>query len=286
MDINHLRTVRRTVEQRQDMTGEVTSELQVLKLEDALAPTATGFDGSQLLLKCDSFRQISDFRASGLTEEESTASSTSAFNCFKPQELSTDDQAPPVIRPCCDSSGRQKQTAAEPKSVSFSTVRFREYPIRIGDSPAVSRGVPLTIDWDHTCEYELGLEEFEVVRPTRRLPLEFKMGSLDRVKLLKKMGYGHLDIKEGMKAANVGRSRRQRTRELLHFEQVQEMLERIKRASLNATVRRYQKRKERSWIDKHRTYMQDKSVFTQKSDGSSHHSIKVEFEKGGFLKVD
>ena len=269
------------VEPRKDITGEeVLAELEVLKLNDA-APTpttaSTGFDGSQLLKKCGSFRKISDFQESALlTEAESTSSSSSpsASIDFKPSKLlSKEDQAPPTLLHCCDSSREKTQTAAgEPKSVSFSTIRFREYPIRIGDSPAVTRGVPLTIDWDHTCEYELGLEDFEDVRPTRRLPLQLKMGALDRVKLVKRMGYGHLDIKEGIKAANVGRSRRQRTKELLHFAQVQEMLERIKRASLNATVRRYQKRKERSWIDKHRIHMLDESVYTQQTDGSLHHS--------------
>lgn len=35
------------------------------------------------------------------------------------------------------------------KLVAFSTIEIREYPMTVGDNPSVSRGVPVTIEWNY-----------------------------------------------------------------------------------------------------------------------------------------
>jgi hypothetical protein len=132
----------------------------------------------------------------------------------------------------------------------------------------VTRGVPITIGWEHVCEYQLGVDKFEEVRPRRRSNFELKIKSLDRVRLLKREGYSRLEIKEGTKDANVTRNGRQRTRQLIHLSHIQELFERIQRAFINATSRRAAKRQERALLKEYQVYFKDDSIYTATTDGS------------------
>jgi len=48
-------------------------------------------------------------------------------------------------------------------SVSFSTVRVHQHRLTLGDNPAVSRGIPLTLDWQIEDSETFDLELFEAV---------------------------------------------------------------------------------------------------------------------------
>ena len=50
------------------------------------------------------------------------------------------------------------------KHVSFSTVAVRNYDITIGDSPSVSSGIPLSLDWTFVEEAPSSLDEYECNR--------------------------------------------------------------------------------------------------------------------------
>ena len=137
--------------------------------------------------------------------------------------------------------------------VGFSRVEIKEYPICLGDNPAVSRGIPIAIGWDPFGTYEMGLEEYERSRPPRRLKLQLKMDSLYRIRLLKRVGYSHTEIKERLDQVDSAKRRRHRTARLSHYARISELLEWVKRGSLNATCRRRQKRDERAKLQKYRT---------------------------------
>ena len=53
------------------------------------------------------------------------------------------------------------------KRVSFSTVSIRIYDITVGDSPSVSSGIPLTLDWLFLEEVVMSLNEYESNRHCR-----------------------------------------------------------------------------------------------------------------------
>lgn len=55
------------------------------------------------------------------------------------------------------------------KSVKFDQVFIHEFPIIMGDNPAVSRGAPLTIDWKPMTHDVLDIDIYEYLRePERR----------------------------------------------------------------------------------------------------------------------
>jgi hypothetical protein len=143
------------------------------------------------------------------------------------------------------------------KRVRFSTVQVREFPIGIGDNPAVSRGVPVAIaGWKiyGGGDYSLPLEELEQAhRPPRRATLQLQMGSLERIRMLKEMGYSRHAIHQATKHVNVARAQRQRTVQSLKWARVQEGMESIQRALLNATLRRTAKQRERILLEPYRS---------------------------------
>jgi hypothetical protein len=48
-----------------------------------------------------------------------------------------------------------------PILVSFGRIEIREYPYDLGDNPSVSAGVPVTLGWDYTDEYDFEVENYE-----------------------------------------------------------------------------------------------------------------------------
>ncbi len=141
--------------------------------------------------------------------------------------------------------------------VRFSTVTIREYPITVGDNPSSTRGVPLTVDWKHNREYTLQVNDFEDVRPTiRRSVGELQTQSLDRLRMLKAMGWSGTELREHAQGVDRARQLRLQTRQrVLHYgwlERFDEGLERIGRGVGNVTVRRNYKQWERQWLEQFR----------------------------------
>lgn len=148
----------------------------------------------------------------------------------------------------------------EPESdtlVRFSTVTIREYPVTAGDNPSTTRGVPLTVEWNHDQEYTLQVNDFEDVRPSiRRSVGELQTHSLDRLRILKAMGCSPAELKEHIQEVDRLRLQRLRTRRrvqhLAWMERLQETWERILRGVGNATLRRRYKQWERQWLQQYR----------------------------------
>lgn len=140
------------------------------------------------------------------------------------------------------------KTNAE-KKVNFSTIQFREYPICVGDNPGGKRGVPLAIDWKHVREYQIRVDDFEGCRPPRRFKFQLELESLDRLLLVQQLGYSWPEITQGMETTKTIRDGRRSTRAWLRFSRIHEMWERIQRATLNATIGRNAKRRERAFLE-------------------------------------
>jgi hypothetical protein len=137
------------------------------------------------------------------------------------------------------------------KSVRFDNISIREYPIIIGNNPGVSGGVPFTLDWTPVQHdpVVLTIDDYEEARPgPPRSQSELKIPSSYRTEVLRRLGFSRRDIQMGTKEANIIRSRRRRTIETLHLSAAQEIVERIKRSAMNATIRRSAKSKERQMM--------------------------------------
>ena len=77
-------------------------------------------------------------------------------------------------------------TTAKKKSVRFSTLEIRTYPITLGDNPSVSSGPPLTLDWNYTTVHTVAVSAYETERPpsSRRRPSQMVMPTSLRIELL------------------------------------------------------------------------------------------------------
>jgi hypothetical protein len=105
-----------------------------------------------------------------------------------------------------DNSGGE----SSPKNLSviFDTVQIREYPIILGDNPAVSKGPALTIDWQHVETDVMKFEEYESTRPERRSNAEMAIPFDIRMEMLKNSGYSSKEILEMAKKSEEARKAR------------------------------------------------------------------------------
>lgn len=157
-------------------------------------------------------------------------------------------------------------TSAKKSAVRFSMIEIREYPIVVGDNPAIMTGTPITIDWEHVDEIDCTVDDFEASKPPPRTMLEIRLPAKNRDDILKAQGFSLKERQIGMKVANTTRGQRRRTLELMKLSRAQEAIERAKRATLNATIHRARKRKEREllrqWKPKSESNSQNSSEFT------------------------
>jgi hypothetical protein len=143
---------------------------------------------------------------------------------------------------------RGKKSSKKKTAVSFSNVRIREYPIIIGDNPSILIGIPITIDWTHVREIDCSIDEYEAQKLERRTIVELRIPSKIRDDMLKEQGFSLIDRRNGMKAANIARQQRRRTVQTMNLAPLQETIEKMSRATLNATVNRRRKGKERKLL--------------------------------------
>jgi len=124
------------------------------------------------------------------------------------------------------------------KNVQFSTIHVREYDICLGDNPSVARGAPISLDWTYKgrehCysieDYERS-EHFSGPRDHSSIcdfssPDPLKLPSLERLHLLKDLGYSRREIKEAMDT--VGKIRNQRFQTMRQVERVDRLRSLVK----------------------------------------------------------
>ena len=88
------------------------------------------------------------------------------------------------------------QTGTSKKSVRFSSVFIREYPMILGDHPAAINGPPVTIDWNYHLEKSVTVEKH--VSSPRRTRDQLLMPPSYRKKVIHKAGYSLRDITKVM----------------------------------------------------------------------------------------
>jgi hypothetical protein len=128
---------------------------------------------------------------------------------------------------------------------------IREYPIIMGDSPAAARGVPISIGWEfEDANVDIYIDEYESLRPPRRLKDQLRMESLDRVRLLKSelIGYSRSEICQGIRQVDKDRKQREITRNWMRFSRLEEAVEAIARFIMLSTIRRSQRNQMKQYL--------------------------------------
>lgn len=128
---------------------------------------------------------------------------------------------------------RLESSGAERLEVSFSTVEVREYPIILGDNPAVSEGPPMEIGWRHFDEQLWSFEVFEKTHPPRRSYLEMNVPMDIRIQILQRCGESYKSIIQRSKAVKAMRIKRLETTQQLYKAKSEERLEKVGRGLRN-----------------------------------------------------
>lgn len=102
--------------------------------------------------------------------------------------------------------------------VRFSSVCVREYDLCLGDNPSVARGAPISLDWTYrgsgSC---FPLDDYEESQPSssnnkrecvRGSSPSLKLTSLERLHILRNLGYSREEIKQATDEIQKNRRRR------------------------------------------------------------------------------
>lgn len=111
--------------------------------------------------------------------------------------------------------------------VSFDRLEIRKYPIEVGDNPAVSCGVPLTIGWDHDelATAIVSVEDFENSRPPRRRNDELILPKLKREHMMIESGHSRSELTKAVRETIRDKNSRRRTINNLYMENYDEFVE-------------------------------------------------------------
>jgi len=105
---------------------------------------------------------------------------------------------------------RDKSESSMERSVSFSCVEIRKYPIILGDNPSCKKGAPISIDWNYFEKNDHLIDDYELERNgNRRSKCEFKVGPVARKRILKEeSGVSEERIRYAIMAVNQTQKRR------------------------------------------------------------------------------
>ena len=113
------------------------------------------------------------------------------------------------------------------RSVSFQSVKIREYPIMLGENPAVSSGNAITIGWDPIAErsVEIEIDDYELSRGERRTPEQIILPLKVRDLMLREGGFTTSQMVRAEKEINLVRRRRKQTAKRQYMARLEEIRE-------------------------------------------------------------
>lgn len=176
-------------------------------------------------------------------------------------------------------------------TVSFDRVIIREYPICLGNNPSVSRGPPLTIDWDPMTHLEFDFVQLQDSKLPSRGQAEMFVPLFVRERMLKNAGYSRKEIMKMVKDVNISRIQRRKTIANLKYHKLELGVEKVKR-KLSKVFRSKDKVDTLEWSalkaleNEYRPSSQESSVGSSEDESKSviienisEHSVNTEYSE-------
>jgi hypothetical protein len=144
---------------------------------------------SKSALSLSTLTDASDFASKIKNSKSALSLSTlTDFSDVASSHYISECSAEPVVLGCLkvcthDESLRRSyhnNDAEESRSVNFSTIEVRSYPIILGENPSVSSGPPVTIDWEHQDVEEYTISDYEKAKPQKRSKAEMLLPAMVR----------------------------------------------------------------------------------------------------------
>jgi hypothetical protein len=143
---------------------------------------------------------------------------------------------------------RGSSDIASAHSVTFSQVKIRTFAHCVGDNPAVSLGVPLSLSWKILSEEATTVDAYDPVHPRGMREEDLAIPASEREHVVRRAGYGTLDIRNAVRVVNAVKMEREKTLDTLKSASSEEFMEKVVRGVFNATLRRKSKRMERALL--------------------------------------
>lgn len=158
--------------------------------------------------------------------------------------------------------------------VKFGFVEIYEHPITIGNNPGGFSGPPVTIEWVAQSKIKIPVGTYEDDRPPRRSGSQMNIPRSAREEMLRDAGYSRGEILEALRDVNIARQKRRRTIDTMNLSSMHEFRERLVRGSLNLTLNRGRKARERKYLEEawevHRQMEKLYVECDESVDGSAH----------------
>jgi len=134
-------------------------------------------------------------------------------------------------------------------SVRFSQVEVRTYAVCVGDNPAVSLGVPISLDWTVVGPDEVvALEDYDRVHPNGKVEAELAISAHDRSDMVRRSAATTEEIRNAVRIVNQIKMEREQTLDTLKSAASQEFMEKLGKSLWNATIRRKSKKMEKAQL--------------------------------------
>jgi hypothetical protein len=123
-----------------------------------------------------------------------TNQETTLQSIMKKDEKSSESEYP--VTGCSKSSPKEEEinSNTDSKSVQFSALQIRTFPMILGDHPCCKTGLPVSLDWEHTKEEVVPIEEYESSRQVRSCRSSLRMDQSTRREILGQVS-DHNDLK-------------------------------------------------------------------------------------------
>jgi hypothetical protein len=117
-------------------------------------------------------------------------------------------------------------TKTKTKAVRFDRIVITEFPVILGDNPAVTAGAPVTIDWQPQGERNYSINAYERCRPVRRRRRRLLISVSNRAILLLSAGYSIDEIADAsINAQQIKFSRQESMNASQYMERVSLLME-------------------------------------------------------------
>jgi hypothetical protein len=225
---------------------------EVPSLEESVEKDTCPQDIQRLVVEDEDTHRPSNSEPQLKSEQRTLTSHSPASSCLvRSPELSRKSRWLRLQRTL--GSTAPASDAPDSLGVQFSTVTIRDFPRTIGDNPASSAGLSISIDWKYEAEQTLPLDEYEERRQPRRNGREMIMPPQVREAILREAGFSRAEIVRALRDLNVVRGQRRRTYETLHLQPFQAFTEKLSRKVLNLVTLGEFKRKQRNFINQYHT---------------------------------